>query len=72
MCWNIHFTFHLTPEFLILLWLIAATPPILFQKKKKKKKVAAAMEVLLSQSEVRQVARRVIHSPELGEGQLEN
>ena len=42
------------------------------KKKKKKKKVAAAMEVLLSQSEVRQVARRVIHSPELGEGQLEN
>ena len=40
--------------------------------KKKKKKVAAAMEVLLSQSEVRQVARWVIHSPELGEGQLEN
>lgn len=39
---------------------------------KKKKKVAAAMEVLLSQSEVRQVARWVIHSPELGEGQLEN
>ena len=38
----------------------------------KKKKVAAAMEVLLSQSEVRQVARWVIHSPELGEGQLEN
>ena len=43
-----------------------------FPKKKKKKKVAAAMEVLLSQSEVRQVARWVIHSPELGEGQLEN